>query len=75
VVVLGCKRPRSEQKAHWINLYNALTIKVVLEHYPVKSIRGIKISPGILSSGPWGAKLKGIDGKRSYDYDWRINES
>jgi len=25
--------PRSGQKAYWINLYNALTVKVVLDHY------------------------------------------
>lgn len=55
---------RSEQKAYWINLYNALTVKVVLDHYPVKSIRDIKISPGLFSSGPWGAKLVTIQGEK-----------
>jgi hypothetical protein len=55
---------RSGQKAYWINLYNALTQKVVLDHYPVKSIRDIKISPGVFSSGPWGAKLLTIQGQK-----------
>jgi hypothetical protein len=55
---------RSEQKAYWINLYNATTVKVVLDHYPVKSIRDIKISPGLFSSGPWGAKLLSIQGQK-----------
>ncbi len=55
---------RSGQKAYWINLYNALTVKVVLDHYPVKSIRDIKISPGVFSSGPWGAKLLVIQGQK-----------
>ncbi len=55
---------RSEQKAYWINLYNALTVKVVLDHYPVKSIRDIKISPRLFSSGPWGAKLLTIQGQK-----------
>lgn len=55
---------RSEQKAYWINLYNALTLKVVLDHYPGKSIRDIKISPGVFSSGPWGAKLLVIQGQK-----------
>jgi len=55
---------RFEQKAYWINLYNALTVKVVLDHYPVKSIRDIKISPGLFSSGPWGAKLLTIQGQK-----------
>jgi hypothetical protein len=56
--------PRDEQKAYWINLYNALTMKVVLDHYPVKSIRDINISPGIISRGPWGAKLLTIQGQK-----------
>ncbi len=55
---------RSEQKAFWINLYNALTIKVVLDHYPVESIRDIDISPGFFSDGPWGAKLLRVEGER-----------
>ena len=54
---------RLEQKAYWINLYNALTVKVILDHYPVKSIRDIDISPGLFSSGPWGAKLLSIQGQ------------
>lgn len=54
---------RAEQEAYWINLYNALTVKVVLDHYPVKSIRDIDISPGWLSIGPWGAKLLNIEGQ------------
>ncbi len=53
---------RPEQKAFWINLYNALTVRTVLEHYPVNSIRDIRISPGLFSSGPWGAKLVTIEG-------------
>ncbi len=54
---------RSEQKAFWINLYNALTIKVILDHYPVKSIMDIDISPGFFSNGPWDAKLLVIEGE------------
>lgn len=55
---------RTEQKAYWINLYNALTLDVVLFHYPVGSIRDIDISPGWFSDGPWGAKLLTIEGER-----------
>ena len=54
---------RQEQLAYWINLYNALTVKVVLDHYPVRSIRDIRISPGSFSSGPWGAKLLKVEGQ------------
>ena len=54
---------RDEQRAFWINLYNALTVKVVLDKYPVTSIRKINISPGFFSSGPWGKKLARVEGE------------
>ncbi|MDJ0684982.1 MAG: DUF547 domain-containing protein [Alphaproteobacteria bacterium] len=54
---------RAEQEAYWINLYNALTIQVVLDHYPVQSIQDIDISPGLFSSGPWGKELVEIEGR------------
>lgn len=54
---------RPEQFAYWVNLYNAVTVDVVLEHYPVESIRDIDISPGWFSSGPWGAKLVTVEGE------------
>jgi len=53
---------RLEQKAYWINLYNAVTVKVVLDHYPVNSIRDIDISPGFFSNGPWDRKLLAVEG-------------
>lgn len=53
---------RAEQFAFWINLYNALTVKVILDSYPVESIRNIDISPGLFASGPWGAELITIEG-------------
>ncbi|MFC1657541.1 DUF547 domain-containing protein [Candidatus Moduliflexota bacterium] len=57
------KYGRAEQMAYWINLYNAVTVQVVLDHYPVGSIREIKISPGLFSSGPWDKKLLKIEGQ------------
>jgi hypothetical protein len=55
---------RAEQLAYWVNLYNALTVKVVLDHYPVKSIRDIRLGGGLASAffgGPWDAKLLRIE--------------
>ena len=52
---------KEEQKAYWVNLYNSLTVKVILDHYPVKSIMDIDISPGFFSNGPWDAKLLQIE--------------
>ena len=51
---------RAEQRAYWINLYNALTVKVVIDHYPVKSIRQIK--PNVFSIGPWRKKRITVEG-------------
>ncbi|WP_051547991.1 DUF547 domain-containing protein [Sneathiella glossodoripedis] len=53
---------RNVQYAFWVNLYNSLTISVILAHYPVNTIRDINISPGFFTTGPWGAKLVTIEG-------------
>ena len=55
------KLARSEQLPYWINLYNALTVQVVLDNYPTDSIKDIDISPGIFSDGPWDKKLVTIE--------------
>ncbi len=52
---------RNEQLAFWINLYNALTVQIIADYYPVSSIEEINISPGLFSIGPWGKKLVIID--------------
>ena len=44
--------PRAEQKAYWINFYNALTVKVVADAYPVDSIKEIH-EGWIPFTGPW----------------------
>ena len=33
--------PEAQQLAYWINAYNAFTVKLILGHYPVNSIRDI----------------------------------
>jgi hypothetical protein len=52
---------RPEQKAFWINLYNALTVRLILAHYPVRSIRDIDISPGWFQNGPWDARVARVE--------------
>lgn len=54
------ERARPVQLAYWLNLYNALTINVVLDHYPVSSIRKIRLG-GVLSRGPWDGELIEIE--------------
>ncbi len=60
--VIVTESGRQQQYAYWINLYNALTIKVILDHYPVKSIR--EISYSLLSRGPWKEKLVTVEGMK-----------
>lgn len=55
---------RDEQLAYWINLYNALTVRLVLREYPVRSIRDISLGGGGLAGGPWDAKLVSVEGQR-----------
>jgi len=55
---------RIEQRAFWINVYNALTVDLILSRFPVASIRDINISPGIAVRGPWGAKLFAIENEK-----------
>ncbi|MEO0620533.1 MAG: DUF547 domain-containing protein [Pseudomonadota bacterium] len=52
---------KNAQFAYWANLYNAKTIDIVLEHYPVATIRDIDIS-GFFSNGPWDKKVTKVNG-------------
>ncbi len=54
---------RDDRFAFWANLYNAVTVDVVVDHIPVASIRDISISPGLFSKGPWGKKLVTVGGR------------
>lgn len=53
---------RAEQFAYWVNLYNAVTLKVVIDHYPVTSVHGIDLGGDFLSEGPWKASLVTVEG-------------
>ena len=50
-----------EIKAFWFNLYNAKTIDLIVDNYPLKSIRSL----GALNRGPWDKKLLNVKGKGS----------
>lgn len=59
---------RAEAFAFWANLYNALTLQVVLANYPVRSIRDIR-STGVpfdlrQFSGPWRTRLVTVEQRR-----------
>lgn len=38
-----------QQLAYWINLYNAATVRLILDQYPTSSIRKVKVD----GKGPW----------------------
>ncbi|MDN3700331.1 DUF547 domain-containing protein [Vibrio artabrorum] len=42
---------KAEQYAYWVNLYNAVTVDLILDAYPIKSITKLG---GLFSFGPWG---------------------
>ena len=52
---------RDEQIAYWINLYNAATVDLILDNYPVDSIRDL--GEGIFSNGPWDDELLTVEGE------------
>ncbi len=58
--------PRNEAFAYWANLYNAVTLQIVLENYPVRSIRDIRsrtLDPrGLI--GPWRTQRVTVEGRR-----------
>lgn len=53
---------RAEQYAFWANLYNAKTIDVILDHYPVKSIKDIRLTLWRPFDGPWVAEVTKVNG-------------
>ena len=56
---------RNAKLAYWINAYNAFTVKLIVDHYPLESIK--KISSGLpMINSPWDIKFFKIG---SIDFD------
>ena len=53
---------RPEQMAYWINLYNALVVRLVVDHYPIASVRDVGSRPHGSGVGPWRRKLVEVEG-------------
>lgn len=51
---------RDEQFAFWLNLYNAVTTALVLDAYPVKSIRNV--GGNLFGRGPWDEEAVTVAG-------------
>ncbi|PCJ18144.1 MAG: Ser/Thr protein kinase [Gammaproteobacteria bacterium] len=55
------KYSRAEQKAYWINLYNALTVNLIIQAYPAESIT--KLGESFFSFGPWDDVITEVQGQ------------
>ncbi|MBD1555511.1 DUF547 domain-containing protein [Vibrio sp. S9_S30] len=51
---------KAQQYAYWVNLYNAITVDLIVDNYPIKSITKLG---GLFTFGPWGDKAVSIAGK------------
>lgn len=56
---------KDEQLAYWINAYNAFTVKLIMDHYPTKSIKDIKNGIPFVNT-VWDIKFIKIE-DRTYD--------
>jgi len=56
---------RNERLAYWINAYNAFTVQLILEHYPIESIKDIKNGIPFVNT-VWDIKFIEIE-QRTYD--------
>ncbi|MBX9927167.1 MAG: DUF547 domain-containing protein [Hyphomicrobiaceae bacterium] len=61
------KMAKPEAFAYWGNLYNAITLKVILDKYPVASIRDIKggswLNPKAYT-GPWSVERVTVENRK-----------
>ena len=53
--------PRDAQLAYWFNLYNAAIIDVVLDNYPIDSIK--EVGGGVFNRGPWKDEVVTVEGR------------
>jgi len=51
---------KNKRYAHYMNLYNSLTLEVVTDHYPLKSIKDINNG-----DGPWDERSFDVHGKKT----------
>jgi hypothetical protein len=49
-----------EQLAYWLNLYNAVTVRLILDNYPLDSIKDLG---GFMKKSPWKRELVSVAGR------------
>lgn len=52
---------QAAQYAYWVNLYNAITVDLIVEAYPINSITKLG---GFFNFGPWDEEVVTIEGKK-----------
>lgn len=52
----GTNWNENDKIAYWINVYNAFTVKLIVDHYPIKSIKDIRSGLPMINS-PWDIKF------------------
>lgn len=52
---------RAAAFAYWVNLYNAATVMLVLDAYPVDTIK--KVRGGVFNTGPWDVDVVKVEGR------------
>ena len=52
--------PHADGLAYWLNLYNAVTLRLILFNYPLDSIKDLG---GFLRTSPWGRELVTVAGR------------
>ena len=56
--------PTNDKIAYWLNAYNAFTVKLIVDNYPVKSIKDLGAKHQIIFiNTPWDIKFFKIGGK------------
>lgn len=56
---------QEEQIAYWINTYNAFTVKLIIDHYPIESIKDIGSTIQIpFINSPWDIKFIEINNQK-----------
>ncbi len=56
--------PKAERLALLLNLYNAQTLRLIVDHYPLRSIRNIGVLPGAAWKRPvvrWAGQVRSLD--------------
>jgi hypothetical protein len=51
---------QDEQFAYWVNMYNAVTVNLIIDAYPIESIKDVG---SVVNLGPWDDVVVEVDGQ------------